>query len=239
MATTSTETIVVDTPDGPMDVFVATPEVEPRGGVVVIQEAFGLTDHILRVTESLAAEGWLAVAPALFHRSEQQIFGYGDYDQLGPVIMQLTGEGVASDVDLALAELTRRGVPVARQGIVGFCMGGSVTLATAARLALGAAVTFYGGGLAEGRFGLPSGIEAAGALATPWLGLYGDLDTGIPVDDVERVRGAAAGSGVETEVVRYPDAEHGFNCDDRPSFNAEASSDAWARTLAFFGEHLV
>ena len=112
-----------------------------------------------------ARPGFVAVAPALFHRSEEQIFGYGDFDKLGPVIMKLTGDTVTMDVDAALAELDRLGQPASRQGIIGFCMGGSVTLATAARLELGAAVTFYGGGLAEGRFGLPSGLESAAAPA--------------------------------------------------------------------------
>jgi carboxymethylenebutenolidase len=238
MAELTTETITLDTPDGPMPAALTTPEGSPRGGIVVIQEAFGVTDHIARITRDLAADGWIALAPALYHRSDQQVFGYGDYEKLGPAITTVSGETIAMDVDAALAELGRRGQPTSRQGIVGFCMGGSVTLATAARLSLGAAVTFYGGGLAEGRFGLPAGLEAAGELRTPWLGLYGDLDQHIPVDDVERVRQVVASAPVDAEVVRYPDADHGFNCDERPSYDAAASSDAWRRTLDFFGSHL-
>jgi carboxymethylenebutenolidase len=191
MADIRTDTIQLDTPDGPMDAYRAVPGGEPRGGVVVIQEAFGLTGHIHRVTDSLAADGFVAVAPALFHRSEEQVFGYDSFDRLGPVIMKLSADTITMDVDAAFAELERLGQPATRQGIIGFCMGGSVTLATAARLELGAAVTFYGGGLAEGRFGLPSGVESAAHLRTPWLGLYGDLDQHIPIDDVDRGRGRA------------------------------------------------
>jgi carboxymethylenebutenolidase len=238
MAATTAETIQLDTPDGPMTTLRAMPAGDPLGGVVVVQEAFGLTGHIQRVTEALASAGFIAVAPALFHRSEEQVFGYGDFEKLGPTIMQLTGEGIAMDVDAALAELDRLGEPAASQGIIGFCMGGSVTLATAARLPLGAAVTFYGGGLAEGRFGLPSGLDAAAALKTPWLGLYGDLDAHIPIDEVEQVRSVVASAPVEAEVVRYADADHGFHCDERPSFHPESSSDAWGRTLAFLTGHL-
>ena len=122
--------------------------------------------------------------------------------------------------------------------IMGFCFGGTVTLATAARCELAAAVTFYGGGLGDGRFGLAPGIESAARLRTPWLGLYGDLDEHIPIDEVEQVRVAAASSPVDTEVIRFADADHGFHCDERPSFHAEISSVAWARTLEFLDEHM-
>jgi len=226
------------TVDGPMDVIVSATTGSVRGGVVVVQEAFGLTGHIERVTEALADAGYIAIAPALFHRCEDQVFGYGDYDRLGPVIMTLTRETIEIDIDAAFAELVRNRVPEDRLAIMGFCMGGSVTLETAARRSLAAAVTFYGGGLADGRFGLAPGIESAARLRTPWLGLYGDLDEHIPIDEVEQVRIAAASSDVDTEVVRYAEADHGFHCDERPSFHAESSSDAWRRTLEFLDEHM-
>ena len=228
----------LDTADGPMSAFVSTPAGESRGGVVVVQEAFGLTGHIRRVCEALADAGHTAVAPALFHRCEDQVFGYSEYDRLGPVIMTITRESIETDVDAAFAELERRGVPVDRFAIMGFCLGGTITLETAARRELAAAVTFYGGGLREGRFGLAPGIESAARLRTPWLGLYGDLDEHIPSAEVEQVRVAAASSPVDTEVVRFADADHGFHCDERPSFHAESSSIAWARTLEFLDEHL-
>jgi carboxymethylenebutenolidase len=239
MESPAAELIAIETPDGSMSAFLAVPEREPRGGVVVVQEAFGLTGHIRRVAEALAADGWLAIAPALFHRSDEQIFGYSDYDKLGPVIMKLTRETIESDIDVAIELLAARGIAENATGIIGFCLGGSVTLATAARRELGAAVTFYGGGLADGRFGLDAGIDTAAHLRTPWLGLYGDLDEHISVDDVERVRVAAASSPVDSQVVRYADADHGFHCDERPSFHAESSSDAWQRTLTFLAEHIA
>lgn len=239
MTESLTETIELSTPDGPMTTYVAQPAGTPIGGVVVVQEAFGLTGHIQRVAEALAEAGFVAVAPALFHRSEEQVFGYADYEKLGPVIMALSLRTITMDIDAALAELDRRDQPISAQGIIGFCMGGSVVLATAVRLQLGAAVTFYGGGISEGRFGLEGGLAYGPHLRTPWLGLYGDLDAHIPVDEVEQLRAAAATASVPTEIVRYAEADHGFHCDERPSFHAESSSDAWRRTIAFLRANMA
>jgi carboxymethylenebutenolidase len=231
--------ISIDTPDGPMPAALAEPSGAPKGGIVVVQEAFGLTPHIVDVTHRFAAAGWLAVAPALFHRQGSPVFDYTDYTALGPVIQQLTGDGIVTDVEAAIGALATRGIAAASTGVVGFCMGGSVAFLAAGRFPLGAAVTFYGGGVTEGRFGLPSLVEQAPGLGAPWLGLYGDLDAGIPVEQVEALREAAAGATVPTEIVRYEGAEHGFNCNDRPSFHPEAAADAWARTLAWFDQHLA
>ena len=239
MTDNTSQTRQLMTDDGPMDLIVATPVESPKGGVLVVQEAFGLTGHIRRVCEALAHAGYLAVAPAFFHRSEDQIFGYDEYDKLIPTIMTLTLEGIHADVDAGIAELERNHITRAHMGIVGFCMGGSVALETASRLELGAAVSYYGGGIAQGRFGLEAGLVYGAALRTPWMGLYGDLDQGIPVDDVEQLRAVVAGASVPTEVVRYAEADHGFHCDERASFHPASSSDAWARTISFFDTHLV
>src|SRR3954464_5620525 len=178
------------------------PDGQPVGGIVVVQEAFGVNDHIEDVARRFAAEGWLAVAPHLFHRTGDPKLGYGDFSVVMPHMQALTVDGVLADVDAALDLLARRGIPAERTGVVGFCMGGTVALVTAARRPVGAAVTFYGGGVTEGRFGFSPLVEEAEPLRAPWLGLYGDLDQGIPVDGVERLRVAAASSGQETEVVR-------------------------------------
>jgi carboxymethylenebutenolidase len=118
-------------------------------------------------------------------------------------------------------------------------MGGSVALATAASHQVGAAVTFYGGGVTQGRFGFRPLVELAPELRSPWLGLFGDRDQSIAVEDVEALRAAAATADVPTEVVRYPDAGHGFHRDGSASFNAEAAADAWHRTLGWFARHLT
>jgi carboxymethylenebutenolidase len=230
----------LDTADGPMPTYEARPDGDAKGGIVVIQEAFGVTRHIEEIADRLAAAGWHAVAPALFHRDGSPVLGYDDFAAVMPLMGGLSQAGIGVDVTAALGHLEGAGWPPARQGIVGFCMGGSVAFHAAVDYPLGAAVTFYGGGIAEGRFGYPPQVERAGQLQTPWLGLYGDLDKGIPPEQVEALRAGAAAAAVPTEVVRYADADHGFNCTDRPAvYNAAASADAWGRALAWFEAHLA
>jgi carboxymethylenebutenolidase len=232
-------TISIHTSDGPMDLYVAEPVGATRGAVVVVQEAFGVTSHIQHVCDVIAEHGWLAVAPALFHRVDTQVFAYDDLQSVMPIMMTLTKEAIDADLDAAIGHLADRGIDAAHTGIVGFCMGGSVSLYAAATRSLGAAVTFYGGGLAQGRFGFPSGLELGERIQVPWLGLYGDLDQSIPVDDVEQLRTIASRAPVPTEVVRYADGLHGFHCDDRPAvYHADIAADARTRMLDWFDRHL-
>jgi carboxymethylenebutenolidase len=231
--------ISLATADGDMPTALATPDGDARGGVVVVQEAFGVTTHIESICDRLASAGYAALAPALFHREGSPVMDYGDFEAVRPAMMALTAGGIETDLDAAFAELRSRGFSDSATGIVGFCMGGTVSMFAATQWKLGAAVTFYGGGVAQGRFGFPSLLDIAPDLQTPWLGLYGDLDQGIPVDEVESLRRVAAKAPVETEVVRYPEAGHGFNCDDRPdAYHGPSAGDAWQRTLDWFAAHL-
>jgi carboxymethylenebutenolidase len=214
--------------------FSATPDSPIRGGVVVIQEAFGITKHIESICTRLAAEGWLAVAPHLFHRSGDPVMSYDDISAVRPHTDQLTAGGITEDVDDALAFLAGSGVGLERTTIVGFCMGGTVSLAMATIHPLAAAATYYGGGVTTGRFGFPPLVEIAPSLRAPWIGFFGDDDKGIPLEQVELLRAAAEKAPVLTEVVHYPDAGHGFNCDDRDAYAPEAAADAWRRMLAWF-----
>jgi carboxymethylenebutenolidase len=100
--------------------------------------------------------------------------------------------------------------------------------------------SFYGGGVEQGRFGYPPMTAVAGALQTPWQGFFGDRDESIPTEHVEALRTAAATAPVDTAIVRYADAQHGFHCDDRPAvLNAEAAADAWSETLKWFEGHIA
>lgn len=207
-------------------------------GVVVVQEAFGVNDHIEDVAARLAAAGYLAVAPHLFHRSGDPALGYEDFSLVMPHMKELTADGILEDIDAAIAAIEAEGIDRSRIAITGFCLGGAVSLIVAARRDIGAAVTWYGGGVAEGRFGFDAGVVEVTRLRAPWLGLYGDLDQSIPVEQVEAIRAAAATSDQPTEVVRYADADHGFNCDARPHHHPEAAADGWARMLAWFDQHL-
>ncbi len=222
----------------PTPLSVHAPSGTTKGALIVIQEAFGVNDHIEDVCSRLAAEGWFAIAPHLFHRTGDPKLGYDDMSLVGPHFAGLAPETILDDLDAALIHAAEAGFAPSAIGVVGFCMGGTLALVTAVERAVGAAVTFYGGGLTTGRFGFPPLVELAPKLTVPWLGLFGDLDTGIPVEQVEELRVAAASSGQPTEIVRYPSAQHGFNCDRRSSYNAEAAADAWQRTLDFFATNL-
>ena len=228
---------MTETPAAPLSVH--TPDGDAKGGVVVIQEIFGVNEHIEDICARLATAGWLAVAPHLFHRTGDPSLGYTDMDEGRAHSGKMTAEGVEEDVDAAIARIAEAGIPASRTGIIGFCMGGTIAMLIAAHRDLGAAVTFYGGGVTEGRFGFGSLVDEAPGLRAPWLGLYGDLDQGIPVAGVEELRISAAKSGQPTEIVRYPDAGHGFNCDRRGSYHEPSATDAWRRTLDWFDRYLT
>lgn len=232
------ETIQLSSTDGDMGLYVARPDIQAKAAVVVVQEAFGVNDHIEDVTRRFAAEGYLAVSPHLFHRSGDPRLGYTDISQVMPHMQALSEAGLSADLDATLEYLSGEGYALGQIGIVGFCMGGTVAFVASTRYALGAGVSFYGGGIAEGRFGFPAQTDIAADLKCPWLGLYGDQDQSIPVGDVEILRAAVSGTGVDTDVVRYAQAGHGFNCDSRESYHEASAKDAWGRCVGWFASHL-
>jgi carboxymethylenebutenolidase len=224
--------------DGGLPIYEVRPE-KTRGAVVVVQEAFGVNDHIADVARRFAAEGYHAVAPQLFHRDGVNEISYDDLPTAKAHMANFTPEGIREDIGATLKHLAFQGFAAPSIGIVGFCMGGSISLVAACDHALGAAVTFYGGGIVEGRFGFPGLASLAPTLRTPWLGLFGDHDQTIPSEQVELLRGEAAKSSVPTNIVRYAEAGHGFHCDARPAAYHEASAkDAWVKTLDWLTRYL-
>ncbi|MCK9925701.1 dienelactone hydrolase family protein [Frankia sp. Mgl5] len=235
----TSETVVLTTAEGPTPAVIAEPRWTARGGVLVVHEVFGLTDHVTDVCRRFADAGWRAVAPDLYHRLGSPVFDYTDSAAAVSLRGRLSGDDILDDLDSGLMVLAESGTAVDRCAVVGFCMGGGIAFHAAVRRPLGAAVTFYGGGIEDGRFGEPSQLDLAAALQTPWLGLYGDLDRSIPVEQVEHLRAAAARAEVDTEVVRYPGVGHAFYNDARPdSYDAAAARDAWARALAWMEAHV-
>jgi len=236
-----TRDLVLDTADGPMATFEATPDGAARGAVLVIQEAFGVNGHIRDVTTRFAAAGYHAVAPAFFHRAGGgAVEDYTDFSAIFPLFEGVSDETILMDAGAALDHLRSAGFSDDRIGVVGFCFGGRASFLVSLRHALGAGVGFYGGGIAtKGVLPFPALVDESGALATPWLGLFGDADASIPVADVEHLREALRAATVDAEVVRYPDAPHGFHCDARADYHEVSARDAWARTLAWFDAHLA
>lgn len=229
-----TQSIEIPADGGTMPVYLA----RPSGGgqnpaVLVIMEAFGLNEHIKDVTRRLAREGYTALAPDLYWRGGK-LRSVG-YDQLSEAIamMQSTRDGqIVSDVSSAIAYLAQQ--PTVREnriGITGFCMGGRVSFLAACELPdkIKAAAPFYGGGIP---------VEKTPKLRCPLLAFFGEQDAFIPLDNVEALKAALAKDGKKAEVVVYPGAGHGFFCNERDSYQADAAADAWERLKRFFAEHL-
>jgi carboxymethylenebutenolidase len=207
-----------------LDAYVARPSGPPIAGLVVLQEAFGVNHHIRSVTDSYAKDGFLAVAPALFDRFERGVeLGYEGADlQKGIALArQSNPEDAMKDVAAALEYLRKN---KAKQcGVIGYCLGGTMAWLAATRLNPDVAVGYYGGSIA--RF-------AQENPRCPVMLHFGTLDKHIPKEDVERVHAAHP----EVQIFWY-EADHGFNCADRSSYNAVAANQARDRSLAFLKRH--
>ncbi len=237
-----TRIVELETPGSPMPCYEALPEGEGNHrAMIVVQEAFGVNDHIQEVTRRLASERYHALAPSLFHRTGvNPTIPYDRFDEARKHLAALSDEGILQDLDAVRRHLTATQLGDEHTGVIGFCMGGRVSCLVAVRRKLAGAVSFYGGGIVRARSEhMPALIGEISDLKTPWLGLFGDLDESIPVDDVEKLRSVLAQSAtVEWDIVRYRDAGHGFNCDQRPSYHEASARDAWARALSFFDAHM-
>lgn len=212
--------------------YVAKPEGKPRGGIVVVQEIFGVNSHIRGVTDRFAAEGYLAVAPATFERVKPGVdMGYSEADmkigfELKTAVSALPGAGVLQDIQAAIDHAARAGG--GKVGIIGFCWGGLLTWRAACLLkGLSAAVPYYGGGITAEE-------EIARQPKCPVMAHFGDQDHWIPMEGVEAFRKAHP----EVEVHVYQ-ANHGFNCDQRGSYNEAAAKLARERSLAFLAAKLA
>lgn len=196
----------------------ADPEGAPKGGVVVLQEIFGVNSHIRSVCDRLAAEGYVAVAPALFDRYERDFeSGYspGEVEVARGFIGRLDWDGLMADTRAA-ADLLRGETDAV--SVVGFCLGGSLAFAAATRLeGIAAASCYYGGRIVQLADEIPR---------CPTQLHFGEADHSIPMSDVETVRAKRP----DVELYVYP-AGHGFNCDERAAFDPQSAALAWQRTL--------
>ncbi len=202
----------------------ADPAGKPRGGLVIVQEIFGVNSHVRAVTDGYAADGYAAIAPALFDRVERGFeIGYSppEIERGRTFIPKLPLDDALRDVAAAMKALAAAG----RLGIIGYCWGGTVAWAAAAKLdGLACAVPYYGGGIAAN-----AGLQPK----CPVMFHFGETDHAIPLGDVERVRAAHPAQTFHL----YP-AGHGFNCDQRGSYHAESARLARTRTLEFLRKHV-
>ncbi len=226
------ETIQLTAGDGfAFPAYVARPTGAARGAVVVVQEIFGVNSHIRAVADGYAADGFLAIAPDAFHRVQHGVqLGYTPEDiqagiALKASVEHLAAPGVLADLQAAIDHAGHAGHKV---GMVGYCWGGLLTWRSACLLrGLAAAAPYYGGGTTVG-------VEPARQALCPVLCHFGAKDHAIPLESVEAFK--LAQPAVEVQVY---DAQHGFNCDQRGSFDAIAAALARERTVAFFMRHLA
>jgi carboxymethylenebutenolidase len=240
--TADTETdagwLELDSADGPMRVYRAAPPGAPRqaAAVIVLHEAFGVNDHIQDVTRRVAAEGYLALAPDLFHRTDPAILDYADHPAAMERIAALGPDQIAGDVAAVLAHLGAvENVPVQRTSVIGFCFGGraAVTVATQTP-GLAGTIAFYGPGIAAGPHAV---LDAVAGITGPVLMLVGDQDPTIPAEHVAAIREACGQAGVDLRLRIFPGAGHAFHCDARPAlYRADAARQAWREAAAFLRE---
>lgn len=210
-------------------VYVAQPAVQSKGGLVVLQEIFGVNSHIRAVADGYAAEGYFVVAPSTFHRVQSGVeLGYADADMqagsaLKAAVEALPAPGVLADIQAAIHHAAQGG----QVGILGYCWGGLLTWRSACLLnGLSAAVPYYGGGMT-------TEAEIARQPKVPVLAHFAEQDRWIPLEGVQAFRKAHPSIAAHTYA-----AHHGFNCDQRGAWDAPSAQLARERTLAFLSQHL-
>lgn len=240
------EVVEIDTPGGPMASIVFRPaDGKEYPGIVVIEEIFGVNDHIQDVARRFAEQGYVAAAPDLFHRAGRLLtVPYSDMPGTAKLREGLTEDDLVGDLNALIAHLQSASSLSRREvGITGYCYGGRVSYLAACRVEdIGAAAVYYGGGIVP-RADQPAPavplIDLTDQITCPIIGFFGEEDKGIPVESVDKIRTTLEEKGKTANIYLYPNAGHGFFCDDREgSYNKEAADDAWDKTLKFFELHL-
>ncbi|MGZ0188894.1 MAG: dienelactone hydrolase family protein [Alphaproteobacteria bacterium] len=207
------------------DCYKADPTGTPKGGVVLIQEIFGVNSHIREVAEGYAADGYAVLAPAFFDRAEKNFeVGYTPEDIGKGRDTRAKVEWDDAVKDIAAAVDALKAAKVGKIASVGYCWGGSMSWLAATRVGVDASACYYGGQIAMFNDEQPK---------NPVMMHFGENDHGIPMADVDKIRGAHG----DAEIFVYP-AGHGFNCDHRADFHDESAKLARTRTLDFFAKHV-
>lgn len=242
----SIRTQTVETQSGPVVVpaYLAEPEsAGPFPAVVVLQEVFGVNDHIRSVTERLAREGYVAIAPHIYHRQAPGFeVGYSDEElALGRQYkMGTRADELLSDIRAAIAYVRQHSaVSQGGCGCIGFCFGGHVAYLAATLPEIQATASFYGAGIVSST---PGGgeptISRTGEITGTLYGFFGTEDPLIPLGEVDKIEAALSKQGGAHRIFRYEGASHGFFCDQRDSYDPEAAADAWEHVKSLFADHL-
>jgi len=204
--------------------WLAPPPGRPRGAIVVVQEIFGVNSHIRAVTDGYAAEGYVGIAPCLFDRVRRGIelsYSAAEMQEGQGYVKQLKEEQTRADMAAAIAVVKNSG----RVGVVGYCWGGTIAYVAACDLPIACAVAYYGGSITKQLHKHPK---------CPVMYHFGELDKHIPASDIDQIRAADP----KGQFFLYA-AGHGFNCDQRDSYDAASAKLARERSLAFFAKHLA
>lgn len=221
-----------------MRAYVARPAGSPRAGLIVLQEAFGVNPHIRAVAERFAGQGYLAIAPELFHRTAPGLeAGYTDFPSVMPHMQALTDAGQTADIRAAFdwVQGASKGLPTAA---IGYCMGGRAACLAALTTPVACSVSYYGGGIAPSPM-FPNLIDRLKDAKAPVLFFWGGKDAHIGPDAVSAVETAMRAAGKPYVNVVFSEADHGFFCDARASYHPVAAAQAWPLTLAFLESNVT
>ncbi len=228
--------VKIKTSDGEIPAYRAMPTAGgPFPVVLVVQEIFGVHEHIKDVCRRFAKLGYFAVAPEMYAR-QGDVASLKSIDEIRPIVAKVPDAQVMSDLDATVAFAKASGkANVEKLAITGFCWGGRVVwLYAAHNPGLKAGVAWYGRLVGDANAMTPKHpVDLAADLKAPVLGLYGGADQGIPVDTVEKMKAACAAAKKSCEINVYPDTPHAFHADYRPSYRAEQAKDGWAKLQAF------
>ncbi len=230
------ETLTLTVSDGThMQAHAARPRGTATAGIIVIQEAFGVTEYIRSVVDQFAQQGYLAIAPEMFHRTTEvgAEFSYSDYPSVAPHMQALTNEGLTADLKAAHAWLSAQGVSEGRIAALGFCMGGRASFLANATLPLACAVSFYGGGIAEQL------LDRAEELSGPQMLLWGGKDDHIKPAQTRVVSDALTAIGKPFVEATFSEAGHAFARTADNHYHEASAKEAWALVDAFLAEHLA
>ena len=234
--------VKIPTSDGEIPGYRAMPaKGESSPVILVVQEIFGVHEHIKDICRRFAKAGYLAVAAEMYAR-QGDVSQYKDFsDIIKNVVSKVADKQVMSDLDAATDWAGKNGGDTSKLGITGFCWGGRIVwLYSAHSSRVKAGVAWYGRLTGEKNEITPhQPLDIAGKLNAPVLGLYGGKDQGIPLEQVEKMNALLKSAGGKSEIVVYPEAPHGFHADYRPSYREDNAKDAWTRAMAWFKKHGV